>query len=113
MRLGRNPKSQPCWMLTEVAYDYSVGAEMLKYGLRLGCSNQAEQGRAADDLDAGICQELIELLRGVRESDAGSVDPGSIRQRLLRDRNRGARYRPRAQARIELRCKIRRGESEA
>jgi hypothetical protein len=42
-------------MLTEVAHYYSVGAKMLKYGLCAGCSTEAKQGGAADDLDSGIC----------------------------------------------------------
>jgi hypothetical protein len=43
-------------MLTEVAHYDSVGAKMLKYGVCAGCPSQAEQGRAADDLDSGIRQ---------------------------------------------------------
>jgi hypothetical protein len=100
-------------MFMKVAYYYSTGTKMLKYRLCAGGPHQAEQGCAADDLDAGIRQELIELLRSARESDASGVDPGSVRERLLGDRNRRARHRPRTQARIELCCKIRRGEREA
>jgi hypothetical protein len=86
---------------------------MLKYRLCLGAPNQAEQGRAADDLDIGTCQELIELFRSACQSDARGVDPHSIRECLLGDRNRRTRHRPRAQLRIELCCKVRRGEREA
>ena len=113
VRLARNTKSQPCRMLREVAHYYALGAKMLKYGVCAGCLSQAEQGRAAEELDTGICQELIELLRSARKPDASGVDPGSIRQRLLGDCNRRAGHRPRAQARIELCCKVRRGEREA
>src|SRR5215467_5131830 len=53
---ARNTKPQPPRLLAEGAHDYSGGSKMPEYLLRAARANQAEQGRAADNLDAGLRQ---------------------------------------------------------
>src|SRR5215510_13403974 len=53
---ARNTKPQPCRLLAEGAHDYSSGSKMLEYLVCAVRVNQAEQGRAADNLNVGLHQ---------------------------------------------------------
>src|SRR6516165_2251018 len=53
---ARNTKPQPCRLLVEGAHDYSGGSKMPEYLLCALRANQAKQGRATDNFDAGLRQ---------------------------------------------------------
>src|SRR5262249_57931349 len=91
---ARNTKPQPCRLLVEGAHDYSGGSKMPEYLVCALRVNEAEQGRATDNLDAGLRQQLVELLRSARQSDASGGNPSIVCKGPLGNGNGGGRSPP-------------------
>jgi hypothetical protein len=83
---------------------------MLKHLVCVTRADQAEQGRAADNLDLGLDEYLIESLCSAAQLGASGFNPNNVGKSPFRDRNGRPGYRPRPEGPSKFCCEVRRRE---